>query len=157
MHHPPEVRFLVDRSPWPRRLGVGLGTLAAMQVGWFLLSNRTLTWQTVAVVISLLVAWGFAWFGTRGVVSSHLHWDGSQWQWSGCAGGALTLRRHLDFQTLMLVSLQSPRAPTVWLWLQRSQDPLQWLALRRAVVHATSPEPAHHAMGSAPTRHTAAP
>ena len=157
MHHPPEVRFFVDGSPWPRRLVVMLSTLAVLQVSWFIHLNWTPTWQTAVVGGSLLFAVGLAWFWTRGAVGGSLHWDGVQWQWSGFAVGAAELQRHLDFQTLILGSLHSPGDPPVWLWLQRSQDPYQWLALRRAVVHTTSPDSVHHAADSVLARHIATP
>ncbi|OYT91172.1 MAG: hypothetical protein CFE43_14500 [Burkholderiales bacterium PBB3] len=106
---------------------------------------------------SLLAAVGLAWGWAQRSVKVHLHWDGAQWQWSGFAVSACTLQQHLDFQTLMLVSLHHPSGPPVWLWLQRSAQALQWLALRRAVVHATSPEQVHRARGVVAASRTATP
>lgn len=157
MHHPPEVWLLVGRSPWPPRLLAVVGLLAVLQVSWFVLLNQTLTWQTVAVGASLLVALSFTWFWTQRPSNGSLHWDGSQWQWSGSAGGTCVLQRHLDFQTWMLVSLHFPITPPVWLWLHRAHDPYQWLALRRAIVHTTSAEQVRRANGPMPAPHTATP
>ena len=149
MHHPPEARFLVDGSLWPRRLLGLVGMLAVLQMSWFALSSPTLTWRTVAVGASLLAAVGLACVLAWRSAEGHLHWDGAQWHWSGFAVSACTLQQHLDFQTLMLVSLRHPSGPPVWLWLQRAQQPRQWQALRRAVVHTTSPEPVHRPRGAA--------
>ena len=149
MHQPPEVRFLVNASPWPRRVLGMVFMLAVLQVFWFALVSPTLTWRTVAVGTSLLAAVGMAWAWTQRPASGSLHWDGAQWQWSGFPVGACTLQQHLDFQTLMLVSLHHPSGPPVWLWLQRSTQPFQWLALRRAVVHTAFPEQVHRTGGAA--------
>ena len=148
MHHPPEVRFLVDGTPWVRRLLWVLGTLTFLQMAWFFRVNSSWSWQTIAVGSSLIMAVGFAWAGTKNRVRGHLHWDGAQWHWSGMAGGKWTLQSHLDFQTLMLVSLYGPAGSPIWLWLQRTQSPVHWLALRRAVVYSTSPERGHRSRSS---------
>lgn len=148
---------MVGGSPWPRRLLCLVGMLAVAQVSWFALSNPLPTWQTAAAGVSLIVALALAWLGTRRLDGGYLHWDGVQWQWSGFADSACTLQRHLDFQTLILVSLHRSSGSVVWLWLQRSHDPYQWLSLRRAVIHSTSPEQVHRANGAAPAHHTATP
>ncbi len=148
MHHPPEVRFLADGSPWPQRLTLMVGALALIQVCWFSLLNWEPSWQIAVIGTSFFVAIAWSWLGTQRPNRGHLHWDGLQWQWSGFADGACVLKRHIDFQTLMLVSLHRLDGQTVWLWLQRSQDSQHWLALRRAVVHATAPGQAHRTQGS---------
>ena len=153
MHHPPEVRLFVSGSPWPRRLLAVVGLLALTQVSWFIFVNGRLMWETVAIGVSFLASIAFAWRWAQGGANGNLYWDGAQWHWSGLPGGACVLQRHLDFQTLMLVSLRAPQAQPVWLWLQRSHDPRQWLALRRAVVHTTSFEQVLRANGTAATRH----
>ena len=130
-----------------------VGLLAVLQVSWFTLVNGKLVWQTLAVGISFFACAGLAWKWSQGGPNGNLHWNGAQWQWSGFADGACVLQRHLDFQTGILVSLHAPKAQPVWLWLQRSQDPYQWLALRRAVVHTTSPEQVRRANDPALARH----
>ena len=152
MHHPPEVRFLVGGSLWPRRLLVAVGMLAVLQVIGFALLNPMLTWHSAAVGGSLLVAMGLAWFWTDRPASGDLYWDGTQWQWSGFTHGACTLQLHLDFQALVLVSLKRPGSAPVWLWLQRSQDSYAWQALRRAMVYTASSGRVHRAPGPAPSQ-----
>ena len=157
MHYPPEVRFLVGSSPWPRRLVWMLSALALLQVGWFSSLNWKLDWQMVLVGVCLFLAVAWAWLSTQRPVAGVLRWDGQQWQWSGFAGGECLLQRHLDFQTVMLVSLHRLDDRPAWLWLQRSQDPQQWLALRRAVVHSTSLGPTHRSKQGAQARPIATP
>jgi hypothetical protein len=157
MHHPPEVRWSVDGSPWPRRLFALVGLLAVLQVAWFTRAIGPLVWQTVVVGMGFLAATALAWQRSQSGPSGNLQWDGAQWQWSGFAGGTCVMQRHCDFQTVMLVSLQAPKSPPVWLWLQRAQDPYAWIALRRAIVHSTSPVQVRRAKGPAPAADTAAP
>ena len=157
MHHPPEVRFLVGSSPWPRRLAVKVSALALLQVGWFSSLNWKPSWPMALVGVSLLLALVWAWLRTRSPPTGTLRWDGQQWQWSGFADRACLLQRHLDFQILMLVSLRRPAERPVWLWLQRSHDPYQWLALRRAVVRSTLSVPAHRTGQGAQARQIAIP
>lgn len=144
MHHPPVVRFLVPASSWPRRLYVVAGLLALVQVLWFVSLNSKPIWQMALMGVNLLAATFFSWWCLPRSTNGVLHWDGAQWQWSGCLGAPCALKRHLDFQSLMLVSLNVGSGRRIWLWLQRAQDPRQWLALRRAVAHATPLESSQH-------------
>ena len=155
MHHPPKVRFLVASSPWPRRFAWLVGALALLQVGWFLSLNWKLSWQMALVGVSLLLALVWAWLRMQRPTTGTLRWDGQQWQWSGFVDSACLLQRHLDFQVLMLVSLHRPARRPTWVWLQRSHDPHQWLALRRAVVHATAPGQVHRTQGPVQANHAA--
>ena len=138
MHHPPEVQFLLDGSPLQRRLLVIVGLLAVLEVSWLAISNQLPILQLGALVVCALLAIGWAWFQTPPAVSGNLHWDGVQWHWPGHSGSSWTLRRHLDLQSVMLVSLQHRGNTSVWLWLHCSQDPDKWQALRRAVVYTTA-------------------
>lgn len=155
MHHPPEVRFSVASSPWPRRFARIAGALAILQVGWFLFLNWKPSWPLALVGTSLLLALGWARLEMQVPTTGTLRWDGQQWQWSDFADSACLMQRHLDFQGLMLVSLHRPNGRTVWLWLQRSHDPYHWLALRRAVVHSTAPGQVHRIQGSTQASHAA--
>ena len=156
MHHPPEVRFVVTGSPWPRRFFACVGALGVLQGIWFSLVTGPFTWSSVAVGVSLLVAAVACLYGTQSI-HGDLQWDGSQWQWSGFKGGACLLQRHLDFQALVLISLHRLNEPPVWLWLQQSQDSRQWFALRRAMIHTTAPERVHSDQGPAQARYVATP
>jgi hypothetical protein len=64
-----------------------------------------------------------------------LQWDGAHWHWRGHADQApCLLTLHMDWQTVVLVSLRSEDTSTVWLWLESADDALRWKALRRAIV-----------------------
>ena len=145
MHNPPEGRFLVGISPWPRRLAGMLSALALFQVVWFSTLNWKPSWQMALVGVSMVLALIWAFLSIQKPETGALHWDGLTWHWSGFTDGACLLQRHLDFQALILVSLRRPAKRPVWLWLQRSDGPQPWLALRRAVVHSTSPGPTQRA------------
>ena len=132
-------------------------TLALFQVGWFSSLNWKLSWQVALVGVSLLLAVVWAWLKMQRPATGTLCWDGQQWQWSGFSDDVCQLERHLDFQALMLVSLHRPSDRPVWMWLQRSHDLYQWLALRRAVVYATAPGQTHRTRGSVPTRQVVIP
>jgi hypothetical protein len=123
--------------------------LALLQVGWFTGLNWKPGWQSGLVVASFALAWGLAWLTTQKKATGALRWDGRHWQWSGFADSACSLNRHLDFQNLMLASLHRPAGRPVWLWLQRSHDPQNWSALRRAVVYSTAHGQGHRARQAA--------
>lgn len=148
---------MVGHSLWPRRLAAVVGVLELLQVGWFLSLNWKQDWQAALVGTSLALALMGAWRTTQGPTVGALCWDGQQWQWQDASHGAYTLRCHLDFQSVMLVSLRRSAGPTVWLWLQRSHNAHQWLALRRAVVHSTSPGRGRSALRGAPAHPVANP
>ena len=142
------VRFQVPPSPWPRRLFVVVGLLALIQGLWFFSLNSKPIWQSLLVGFNLLAATFFSWWHLPRSTNSVLHWDGAQWQWSDFSGATCAVKRHLDFQSLMLVSLKFGNGRPLWLWLRRAQDPRQWFALRRAVAHATPLESSHQGNGS---------
>ncbi len=148
---------MVASSLWPRRLALMVTALALFQVGWYSSLNWKPSWQMMLVGGSLLLALVWAWLMMQRPTTGTLRWDGQQWHGSGFAEGVCLLQRHVDFQTRMLVSLHQPDGRPVWLWLQRSHDPHQWMALRRAVVHATSPAQAHRTQGSAQASRAANP
>ncbi len=139
MHYPPAVSVLVPASRWMGRLVLIFILLGSLQTVIFLKQNRWDLWQSQMVFAVLLMSLGVAWHLLRRSDAGKLQWTGEVWQWSGhaCTGVGL-LRLHLDFQSVMLVSLHSARVPTVWLWLERGQTVHQWFAIRRAIVHSVS-------------------
>ena len=136
MHQPPAVTVSVRVSPLPCRVGSVCLLLGLMQTLLFLSRNPLNSWQPAALVAGLLVSGGFAWVFMRRSDVGDLHWSGDAWHWSAFPEpGDCSVHLHLNFQSLLLVSLHRPGASTVWLWLERGQTPLHWLALRRAVVY----------------------
>lgn len=137
MHHPPAVTVVVSPSRWAGRLVLAIGLLCSVQTALFFSRNTWGGWQSQGMLAGCLLALGLLLVFLRRPDTGELQWNGETWQWSGfSANGLCTLQLHLDFQTLMLVSVRQPTNTTAWLWLERSQMPLQWLAVRRAVVHA---------------------
>lgn len=109
------------------------------------------SWQPGVLAAGLVVSMGIAWvFGRRRDVGN-LQWDGEAWRWSTFSQtGDCFLHQHLDFQSLLLISLRRRGTPTVWLWLERRHMPLHWLALRRAIVHTATASSQRPASGVVP-------
>jgi len=138
-HHPPAVRFPVERSV---RAGLALAALivacALVLAGWGMAGAPTqplaqpLGWTLWGVTAGLAaIAW---WRSPCGA----LQWDGAQW-WFLPEGRALPLAArtapevHLDLQRFVLVCLPLCDAPRVWLCLEREASAQSWPALRRAL------------------------
>jgi hypothetical protein len=70
----------------------------------------------------------------RSSLTGVLRWDGQNWQWesSGKALGGKVVPR-LDWQGGVLLELRTTDHRVLWLWLERSVEPLHWDALRRAL------------------------
>ena len=150
MHHPPAVSFPVRASPWSFRLVATLLLLGLIQVMLFLSRNPLNGWQPAVLGAGLLMSMGLVWFFAQSHNVGELHWSGETWQWLAFSRpGDCSLRLHLDFQFLMLVSLRRSGVSTVWLWLERDQSPLHWLALRRAIVYAAA-APSRHVRTATP-------
>ena len=133
MHHAPAVSYPAGRCRF--RVGlVGTSLLinlvalslwtwsqrwhAAQMLGWAL-------GLAVAVLQArMLMRWPQGW----------LHWQGDEWLWQPLEGGAELItgvQVVLDWQSGLLLRIQG--AHVHWLWLERTQAPLQWMDLRRAV------------------------
>jgi hypothetical protein len=136
MHFPPEVRVVVSRSGLEHKSWWFLAALAGAQVAGFVALNPGF-FERIAVIAVYGAAMWVAWKLSVRQYTETLHWTGQSWRWSGHEAAQFQMRLSFDFQGLMLVSLHAPQAPVVWLWLQKSENPLQWLALRRAVVYAS--------------------
>ncbi len=155
-HHPPAVRFSVERSA---RAGLALAALivagALVLAGWGMAGAlihplaQPLGWALWAVTAGLAaMAW---WRSPRGT----LQWDGAQW-WFLPAGQALPLAArtapevHLDLQRFVLVCLPLCDMPRVWLCLERDASAELWPALRRALHARTRMAGRPGAAGSVP-------
>ena len=147
-HQAPAVRYPVGRSGWPwAMLGALALAMGATGIAWVqsdAVAPAGLPQGLYLILAAVLLGWACrdAWLAPRG----HLVWDGASWSWEDGSptpgalatpfepAAATRLEQHLDGQSWMLLSLRTPGAARRWLWLQRRQDPSQWLALRRAVV-----------------------
>jgi len=139
--HAPAVRHACGR---PRVLGWVLGAVAACGLAGIMawLSLGTAGADAAVKAIAGLGTWilcsASAWYGWRSMPVGHLCWDGVQWLLEGHAPGQAQAVQgwpqvHLDLQAGVLLSLQPAQGRVAWLWLERRSDPLQWLALRRAI------------------------
>jgi hypothetical protein len=153
MHQPPAVSVSVRASRWTGRLLTMCLLLGGIQTALYFSRNALNTWQSQLLVVGLVVSLGLVYFLIRRREFGDLQWTGDAWQWSAFPlPGNCSLRLHLDFQSLMLISLQHPHDTTVWLWLERGQTTHHWLALRRAIVHTVSaPSRQHHLAAGATT------
>lgn len=161
MHRPPPVRYPVRRSPV---LGGFLVLIWAMglilEVVWFLL-HRAAGDQTGAswLVFPLFLPWvcgafaAWAWFR---MPPGWLVWDGAAWSFAvgPNGGGNSTAEAHvtpevrLDLQGALLIGLRGGKAAyprrgprTAWVWVEASQAPGRWMALRRTLF--ADPVPDH--------------
>ncbi|QNP47976.1 hypothetical protein [Diaphorobacter aerolatus] len=137
--HAPALRFALHR---PARLGWILGVLSLLQLAllwWWALSGQPeqLVLKLWVACVLWLLATGCAahcwWHACRGSI----RWDGLQWEWQTPSGKTMLLEKpavRLDFQSILLVQArQCGSSRSVHLWLEQRDDPLHWLALRRAV------------------------
>jgi hypothetical protein len=139
MRHPPEVQFLIGDSPWLQPLLLLASILASSQLINFVFLGEMPLWRSAALGVSFLMSLGYAWTWMNRQIHGVLHWDGTDWHWSGFAECVCQLQLHLDLQSFMLVSVRSSGQAPAWLCLHRQQNPHHWIALRRAVVYACVP------------------
>ena len=139
MHHPPAVSTWVRASRWAGGLLMIFASLGILQAVIFLNQISWTIWQSQAVVAVLLTSIALVLRLLRRCDNGQLQWTGEAWQWSAFPlTGDCVLHLHVDFQSVMLVSLRHPEVATVWLWLHKDQAPQKWLAIRRAIVHSVS-------------------
>lgn len=138
-HHPPAVRFPVERSV---RAGLALTVLIAASglvlVGWGMAGAPPHPWAQLLGWALWAVTAGLAAMAWRRSPRGALQWDGAQW-WFLPTGQVRPLAArtapevHLDLQRFVLVCLPLCDAPRVWLCLERDADAQGWPALRRAL------------------------
>ena len=141
MHNAPAVRYPVGRSRWA--LGwllmmIFLG--AAGVLAWMVQADNINARQLgVAALWMLTSALGVrGWLHTP---SGHLGWDAQGWHWTAFDQSLpVSVEVSLDFQTWLLLRLHSSASGRVlWVWPTRGSAPLQWRALRRALVAHAGP------------------
>ncbi len=137
MHRPPAVAWVLSPTLWQRRILATLALLALLvwvgfitEQGWGLSSFAVL----IALFLGVLLA-AMAWHNaSRG----QLRWDGEQWYWTDAQDRTVrTMACILDMQVMMLLQITCDQGKSHWLWLDSSENPAQWKALRRAIVAST--------------------
>lgn len=135
MHRAPAVNFSVKRSRWHARLVVGLGLLAGFVLALFASDQGELDARSGLLACALLIATGVAGLGWWQSPQGKLHWDGQDWHWSGFASDpACRLRLLMDFQGVVVVTIQAAMHKPVCLWLEAMPGDSGWRPLRRAMV-----------------------
>jgi hypothetical protein len=154
MRNAPSVVFPVGRSAFYGRILMLVGALALLVLGWWGLSQRSvpdmLSFGSAGVLLWVLWA-AWAWRGWRQSPVGHLQWDAKAspiadplragaWRWSRAVSedGVLLLavEQALDLQSRILLRLRCADRSSLWVWVERSGDPMRWNDLRRALTGA---------------------
>ena len=134
MHSAPSVSYPVGRS---RFMGwfIFFANVAGVLAGWLWYQQlESLGWRQWLFSGSLIASCFLAFQTWRRVPQGHISWDGQVWCWT-CGAistqGSVTI--HLDFQSVMLLRLNTKTAGRIWLWPERHVDVTRWVGLRRIV------------------------
>jgi toxin CptA len=134
MHSAPSVSYPVGRSRYATRLLVAVWIAGVCCVGLACYLSDHLGWSAALLAGSTVLAGVAAFVSSGRVPATELAFDGQRWSISGKqarqAADAVVV---LDFQALLLVRLDMPRAAACWLWLERPSNPARWQDLRRAL------------------------
>lgn len=142
MHRPPAVSFQVGRSRWHARVvlaGVLLALASLCAMAWAASVEFSAWALRVQAILLLLTAASAAWAWHRSPAGI-LRWDGEHWLWVTSQDTPVSrVRIVLDFQRVVLVSLQGTGRYSLFVWLEQAPGgpPKTWHALRRALVHST--------------------
>lgn len=149
MRSAPSVTYPVGRCAFQGWLLIAIGVLAVLAwVLWWWLSAVPLTWLTAMGAAGWLLWSVLAWLSWRATPAGQLQWDAlavgslengrkGVWRWLGSDGSVHVLDKlvwALDAQGLILLRLRSGAGPGRWVWLEGRRDPLNWDALRRALM-----------------------
>jgi hypothetical protein len=154
MRNAPSVVFPVGRSAFYGRVLVFLGALALLVLGGWGLSQRSVP-DLLPVGFTGILMWvlwaAWAWRGWRLSPVGLLQWDANAspvdeplragaWRWTSAVSGdgvlLLAVERALDLQSRVLLRLRCADRSGLWVWVERSGDPLRWNDLRRALAGA---------------------
>lgn len=138
---PPAVAYNVVRSQWHLFVLCTLALVAAAGgclFAWQQPSSLAICFLGFIWLAALIYGW-YVW---RNSPVGALRWDGACWYWQDAKrgmGDSVVAPRNviwlLDGQRWMLVQLVYAQGGGLWLWLSTAScSPVQWLALRRALV-----------------------
>jgi hypothetical protein len=140
MRSAPPVLVPVGRFVWSHRIVLVLGVGTALACGgvvWFYKVTLVQQW-TMAVVwlLAAVLSWGLA--RREYLAPGSLQWDGEAWWFQPQAGVQVLVRVTVgwDAGSAMLLGVRTPQPGGRLLryaWLQATQMPAQWHALRCAV------------------------
>jgi hypothetical protein len=135
MHRAPAVNFAVKPSRWQARIIVGASLLAVATLFAFVQGRSPWDLGTLLLAATIALSSGVAFVGWRQSPLGNLRWDSQQWHWSGFpVDGVCRLVVVMDFQRVVLVSVQSEMQRAVHLWLEAPVGDANWKPFRRALV-----------------------
>lgn len=141
MHSAPAVVYPVGRSHFQRRLLVSLVVLGfATCVIWASVVPEA-DWRQFLCAALVLTGGLNVWRTLQKSDTGPLKWDGQRWHWASAIEVVQCVPR-LDLQFVMLLEIQVGARHSHWVWLDRTANPVQWLALRRAVYARPPKDPA---------------
>lgn len=141
MHRAPAVSFPVVRSGGHAQVLAVIWLAGTAAIGLLHLTQSVPVYQSVICLLVSMVCGWVGWMGWWRAGTGRLQWDGQHWAWSGFTeGDPCRVAMHLDFQSLVLISVTTAQGQRQWLWLQSAVDGAHWSALRRALVAPDAPD-----------------
>lgn len=149
MRSAPSVSYPVGRCAFQGWLLITIGAVAALAWAlWWWLSSAPSAWLMALGAAGWLLWSALAWLSWRGAPTGQLQWDPMAnalsetgpkgvWRWRGADGSEQVLDKlawALDAQGVILLHLRFGARSGRWVWLEGRQAPLNWDALRRALV-----------------------
>jgi hypothetical protein len=117
------------------RFIIALLTSAVVTMLAFSLLQTQSQVQASAMASTVLIATLVALTGWYRSTPGILLWDGQHWHWSGFGDRSKCVASlKMDWQRVVLVTLQCEGRPVLRLWLDACADIHHWNALRRAIV-----------------------
>lgn len=143
MHLPPAAQWQLGRGRVHAAMLIAAAALQFLLL--FFLGTHVAPaawWGLLALASALLLHAGARWWKSPVGV---LRWTGQEWQLlqgqQAPSAQVCTLRRVLDFETVVLVCVcpESGKCTCRWLWLELGMRNLPpWMALRRALIASTN-------------------
>jgi len=143
MHLPPAAQWRLGRGRAHAALLILAAALHLLLLS-FLWSQvaPAAWWGLLALSLALLLHASWRWWKSP---VGMLRWTGREWHWMPAGSmqdvQVCVLRWVLDLQTVALVhsGAAAGSGTSRWLWLERgAQNPLAWMALRRALLASAS-------------------
>lgn len=136
-HSAPPVVYPLGRSRFQALLLAGLWAAGCASIVLWLFSGQQAVWHVVLSVTAFSGAGLAAFIGGKNTKAGQVVWDGQHWRWevpvyqSGIAEHRVSVMA--DFQSLLLLRIQSDTQKSMCVWCERSAFPERWLDFRRAL------------------------
>ena len=114
---------------------MAMGLLALATLAVFARGLTPMDTRVLLLFMACMATSGMAYAGWKKSPQGSLRWDGQHWYWSGFATSPVChLSVLMDFQNVVLVSIESDGLAAVYLWLEATPGDTSWRPLRRAMV-----------------------